>query len=97
MLELVKDVAFAAAPMTRAKARDMIARTRAARLIAGFRGAAALDQTPVEDAIMAVGALVADAGDYIESIDVESVSPSAFGRARARRAHRPAPPMKADR
>ena len=70
MLELVKDVAFAAAPMTRAKARDMIARTRAARLIAGFRGAAALDQTPVEDAILALGALVADVGDYIESVDV---------------------------
>ncbi|MBX9759731.1 MAG: acetate--CoA ligase family protein [Beijerinckiaceae bacterium] len=70
LLELVKDVAFAAAPMTRAKARDMIGRTRAARLIAGFRGARALDRKPVEDAIMALGALVADVGECIESVDV---------------------------
>ena len=70
LLELVKDVAFAAEPMTRAKARDMIARTRAARLIGGFRGAGALDPAPVEDALMALGALVADVGECIESVDV---------------------------
>ena len=97
MLELVKDVAFAAAPMTRGKARDMIDRTRAARLIAGFRGAGALDQTPVEDAILALGELVADARRLHRIRRRESVSPSADGRARARCAHRPASPMKAHR
>lgn len=70
LLELIKDVSFAAAPMTRAKARDMIARTRAGRLIAGFRGSAALDPAPVVDAIMALGALVDDVGDCIESVDI---------------------------
>ena len=70
LLELVKDVAFAAAPMNQAKARDMLARTRAARLIEGFRGSAALDATPAHEAILALGALVSDAGEYIESVDI---------------------------
>lgn len=70
LLELAKDVSFAAAPMTRAKARDMIVRTRAARLIEGYRGARALDPAPVEDSLLALGALVQDLGDFIESVDV---------------------------
>lgn len=70
LLELVKDVSFAAAPMTRAKARDMIARTRAEQLIAGFRGSVTLDPAFVVDAIMALGALIEDVGDYIEAVDV---------------------------
>lgn len=70
LLELVKDVSFAAAPMNRAKARDMIARTRLAQLLQGFRGSAALDPERVVDALMALGALVEDSGDLIESVDV---------------------------
>lgn len=70
LLELMKDVTFAAAPMTRAKALDMIARTRVRTLIEGYRGGAALDVEPVIVALMAVGALVEDIGECIESIDV---------------------------
>lgn len=70
LLELMKDVSFAAAPMTRAKAVDMIARTRAHKLIDGFRGGAALDSEPVVTALMALGALAHDVGDCIESIDI---------------------------
>jgi succinyl-CoA synthetase beta subunit len=70
LLELMKDVSFAAAPMTRAKAVDMIARTRARKLIEGFRGGSALDSEPVIAALLALGALASDVGDCIESIDI---------------------------
>jgi acyl-CoA synthetase (NDP forming) len=70
LLELIKDVSFAAAPMNRAKAQDMLDRTRAAQLIRGFRGGAALDPGPVVGALVALGALAADVGDCIESIDI---------------------------
>lgn len=70
LLELMKDVSFAAAPMTRAKALDMIAHTRVSTLIAGYRGGAALDSASAIAALMAVGALVQDSGEWIESIDI---------------------------
>lgn len=70
LLELMKDVSFAAAPMNCAKAADMLARTRAARLISGFRGSAPLDPTPVENALLALGTMVDDVGDCIEAVDI---------------------------
>lgn len=70
LLELIRDVSFAAAPMNPAKARDMIARTRLSSLLNGYRGSAALDPQGLVDALMALGALVEDAGDLIESVDI---------------------------
>ncbi len=43
LVELMKDVAFAAPPLDAAKARDLLSRTRAAQLLAGFRGAPRCD------------------------------------------------------
>jgi len=40
LLELIKDVAFCAPPVSRDKARDMLRRTRAWRLLEGYRGSA---------------------------------------------------------
>jgi acyl-CoA synthetase (NDP forming) len=70
MLELVKDVSFAAAPMTRAKAADMIGRTRAQHLIAGFRGGPAHDGEAAVDALMALGLFAEIAGDCLEAVDI---------------------------
>ena len=70
LLELFKDVAFAAPPMTREKARDLISRTKAARLIEGYRGSAKLDLDAMADALVGLGRLAVDLGDVIESIDV---------------------------
>ena len=66
----MKDVSFAATPMNRAKAADMLARNRAARLISGFRGSAPLDSAPVEKALLALGAMADDIGDCIAAIDI---------------------------
>ena len=69
-LELYRDVAFAAPTLDEASAEALIARTRAARLIDGYRGAPALDRKALVKALMAVSRLAGDLGDRLESIDV---------------------------
>jgi acetate---CoA ligase (ADP-forming) len=70
LLELTKDVAFAAPPMTPAKARAMIERTLAAQMLRGYRGAAALDTDAVVDALVALGRIAEDLAGMVESIDI---------------------------
>jgi acetyltransferase len=70
LLELTKDVAFAAPPITRDKARAMIERTHAARLIRGYRSSPALDADAVVDALVALGRIAEDLGDVAQSIDI---------------------------
>ena len=70
LLELVTDVAFCAPPVGREKARDLIERTHGARLLRGYRGAAALDADAVVEALVALGRLGTDLGDVIESVDI---------------------------
>ncbi len=69
-LELYKDVAFAAPPLSPAKAADMIARTRMAQLLEGYRGAAAADSGAVIDALLALGRIAVDLHEIIESVDI---------------------------
>lgn len=69
-LELYRDVAFAAPTLDEADAEALIARTRAARLIDGYRGAPALDRKAVVKALVAVSRLACDLGRELESIDV---------------------------
>lgn len=69
-LELYKDVAFAAPPLSRAKAEHMIAQTRMARLLKGYRGAAAAHGDAVIDALLALGRIAVDLHDIIESVDI---------------------------
>ena len=70
LLELTKDVAFAAPPMTRNKARAMIERTHAARLIRGYRSSPALDADAAVDALVALGRIAEDLADVVQSIDM---------------------------
>jgi acetyltransferase len=70
LLELTKDVAFCAPPVSRDKARDLIARTRAGKLLHGYRGSAALDADAVADALVSLGRLAVDLEDVIESVDI---------------------------
>ncbi|MFN3892591.1 MAG: acetate--CoA ligase family protein [Beijerinckiaceae bacterium] len=70
LLEVAKDVGFGAVPMTREDAYALIARTGAARLLAGYRGAPPCDVDAVADALVAVSRLAADFADEIESVDV---------------------------
>jgi acyl-CoA synthetase (NDP forming) len=70
LLELTKDVAFAALPMTPDKARAMIERTHAARLMRGYRSSPVLDTDAVIDALIALGRIADDLGDVVQSIDI---------------------------
>jgi acetate---CoA ligase (ADP-forming) len=70
LLELIKDVAFAAPPITPAKARAMIERTHVARLMSGYRGGATLDGDAVVDALVALGRIAEDLADVVQSIDI---------------------------
>jgi acyl-CoA synthetase (NDP forming) len=70
LLELTKDVAFAAPPITRDKARAMIERTHAARLMRGYRSSPVLDTGAVIDALIALGRIADDLCDVVQSIDI---------------------------
>ncbi len=70
LLELTKDVAFAAPPITADKARAMLARTHAAQLMSGYRAAEVLDTEAVVSALVALGRIADDLADVIQSIDI---------------------------
>jgi len=70
LLELTKDVAFCAPPVSRHKARDMLKRTRVARLIEGYRGGEPRDVGTIIDALVGLGQLALDCPDVIESVDI---------------------------
>jgi acyl-CoA synthetase (NDP forming) len=70
LLELTKDVAFAAPPITRDKARAMIERTHVARLLRGYRSSETRDVDAVVDALVALGRIAEDLSDIVQSIDI---------------------------
>jgi acyl-CoA synthetase (NDP forming) len=70
LLELVKDVAFCAPPVSREKARDMLGSLRGSKLLQGYRGAPARDIEAVVDALVALGQLALDLEDVVESVDI---------------------------
>ena len=69
-LELVRDVALAAPPLDEARANALIDRTRVAHIIAGYRGRPALDRAALVQALIGLSHLVTDAGEDIDSIDI---------------------------
>ena len=74
LLELMKDVAFCIPPVTREKAREVLAQTQVAKLLAGYRGGPKLDEDAALDAIVALGRIAQDYGDELEAIDINPFS-----------------------
>jgi len=70
LLELIRDVAFAPPGLSRARAKRMVAETRAGVLLGGYRGEATYDRDGVLDALVALGRLASDLGDEIDSVDI---------------------------
>ena len=70
LLELQKDVCFGPVPLSPAQAADMIDRTMAGKLLAGYRGSPALDRQAVIDTLVNVSQLAAALGDRLESVDI---------------------------
>jgi acetate---CoA ligase (ADP-forming) len=73
------DLAFAPAPLTEAEADAMIGRLKAAKLLAGARGAAPLDRRAFARLLVGLARLAADAGDRIAEIDLNPVIVHASG------------------
>jgi acetyltransferase len=69
-LELTRDVALAAPPLDAARANALIDRTRVSKIIAGYRGRPALDRAALVEALIGLSRFVADAGDKIDSVDI---------------------------
>ncbi len=69
-LELYNDVALADPDLDEFRAAALIAKTKAATLLDGFRGGPAYDQNAVLAAIVAMGRIARDLGDVIEAVDV---------------------------
>ncbi|MBX9777697.1 MAG: acetate--CoA ligase family protein [Xanthobacteraceae bacterium] len=70
LLELMKDVAFCAPPVSRDKALDLLDHTQAGRLIRGYRGSAPRDGDAVVNALIGLGQFAVDLEDVIESVDI---------------------------
>lgn len=68
-VEVLKDVVFRLAPLTEDDARRMVRAIRAWPLLEGVRGEAGADVPAIEDALLRLSALVADAPEIAE-IDV---------------------------
>jgi acetyltransferase len=69
-LELHRDVALAALPLDEAAAQALIARTRVAQLIAGYRGKPAYDKRALVKALLGLSQFAIDAGARLQSVDI---------------------------
>jgi acetyltransferase len=78
LVELLGDVAFRVLPLTDRDAAEMVASTRAHRLLEGYRGSAPGDIAAVERLLLQLGAL-ADAAPRIAEIDLNPVVVHASG------------------
>jgi acetyltransferase len=65
-VEVLKDVTFRVAPMSRDQARDMIQSIRSYKLLTGVRGQAPSDLAAVEDTILRISQLVTDYPEIAE-------------------------------
>ncbi len=72
-LELFADVAFAPVDLDRDGALAAIARTKAHRLLSGYRGSAPLDVIALADAMVALARLGRDHGDIVEAVDINPI------------------------
>lgn len=72
-LELFADVAFASVDLDRDGALAAIARTKAHRLLSGYRGSAPVDVIALADAMVALARLGRDHGDIIEAVDINPI------------------------
>jgi len=69
-IEVLKDVSFRHAPVSREQAHAMLRELRGAKMLDGVRGKAAPDVDAMVDAIVRLSVLATDRADRIASIDI---------------------------
>ncbi len=79
LVELLRDVAVACAPIDATAALELLNACAASRLLGGVRGRPPLDVAALADAISRVSWLVHDLGDRFEQLDVNPVLVSTDG------------------
>ncbi len=72
-LEVLRDVAFTSLDIDRDAALAAVRRTKAWRLLDGFRGAPRRDVAALADAMVALARLGAELGDGLQSIDINPI------------------------
>ena len=77
-VEVVADRAVGLPPLNAVLARDIVARTRVAKLLAGYRDRAAADLDAIADTLIAISNLVADLPEVIE-LDINPLLADARG------------------
>ena len=70
MVELLKDTVVRLAPVSEEAARGMVRALQGHKLLAGFRGAPAVDENSLIDAICRISELAEDLKDLVTEIDV---------------------------
>ena len=73
LVELVKDAAMEIAPFGVAEARAMVARTRVAKLLDGYRGSAPSDIDSLAGLLARLSRIGAAYSGYLEAIDINPV------------------------
>ena len=80
LVELLRDSALALAPISAARAEEMIASTRIGVLLAGYRGAPAGDIRALGRVVSSLSAIAAAYGDVIDAIDLNPISVAQDGK-----------------
>ncbi len=80
LIELVRDVAFRLAPVTRRQALAMIHETLAPKLLAGYRGAPPADIDGLTAAIAALSELAAANAEAIQTLEINPLRVMAAGQ-----------------
>ena len=70
MVELLKDTALELAPVNTAEAGAMLARLKSQVVLAGFRGAPAVDRAKFADVVVRLSEFLADQQDLVAELDV---------------------------
>ncbi len=78
--EVLKDVAFRIAPVTKSVALEMIAEIKGYAVLTGARGAAHADIDALADAIVRLSALAIDLKDYVAELDINPLFVFAKGK-----------------
>jgi acyl-CoA synthetase (NDP forming) len=73
LIEVLKDVAFRAAPVTAAEALSMLNELKGAQILDGVRGGTGVDRCAVARMVSAVSLLGVALGDRLESLDLNPV------------------------